>query len=250
MTYECDSKLQISYHGSSFFVQGNDLSGSSNDVGIYENGLFANVYASNIGGDLVFAIKSETATSCILNIANAGDPGTRLEDEPWTPYLEDEEKVAEQLAADKSGTYTAIDITDTSLKAIYNKDDGYYHLGTADGPVIFIDLTSDSRFVSSIQIICANQRMGAYVEDVNGNISEKRSYNELFMQYGMPGTTEKVKEPIRVPLTEKLAEAVKSFGDKNSWWAEGSDANIFDKVLFGAPYNREFAWLLYCGYYK
>ena len=250
LTYECDSELKISYHGSSFFVQGSDLSESSNDIGTYENGLFANIYPSNIGGDFVFAIKSESATTCILNIANAGDPGTRLEDEPWTPYLEEEEKVAEQLAADKTGTYTVIDVTDTSIKAVFNEDDGYYHLGTTDGPVIFIDLTSDSRFISSIQTICANQRMGSYIKDVNGNISEKRSYNELFMQYGMPGTTEKVDEPIRVPLTEKLAEAIKGFGDKNSWWAEGSDSNIFERVLLGAPYNREYAWLLYCGYYK
>ena len=47
-----------------------------------------------------------------------------------------------------------------------------------------------------------------------------------------------------------LAEAVKDFGDKNGWWADNSDTNIFTRVLLGAPYNQQYAWLLYCGYYE
>ncbi|MBE6646074.1 MAG: hypothetical protein E7611_00360 [Ruminococcaceae bacterium] len=250
LTYVCDSELTVSYHGSSFFVQGEDLSGSSEAIAKYKNGLSVDVFPGNIGGDLVFAIKSESATSCILNIANAGDPGTRLEDEPWSPYLEDDATVSAQLSAPKEGTYTEIDLTDTSLKAVFNEKDGYYHLNSEDGPIIFIDLTTDSKYISSIQVICANQRMGTYIYDINGDVVEKRSYNELFHQYGMPSTKEeKVEQAIRVPLTEKLAEAIKTFGDKNSWWAEGSDANIFTKLLLGTPYNREYAWLLFCGYY-
>lgn len=250
LTYECESNLTISYHGSSFFVQGSDITEGASSISKYENGLSVSVYSSNIGGDLVFAIKSDGATSCVINIANAGDPGTRLEDEPWTPYLEDKAMVEKQLSASKAGTYTTINLTDTTVKAVFNETDGYYHLNTIDGPIIFIDLTTDSQFVSSIQTISANQRIGVYIYDINGNISEKRSYNELFLQYGMPNSMEKVDEPIRIPLTAKLAEAIKSFGDKNSWWAEGSETNIFDKVLLGSPYNREYAWLLYCGYYS
>ena len=250
ITYECDSNLTLSYHGSSFFAQGFDISEDTNTIDKYENGFSLTVYASNLGGDYVFAIRSASATSCVIKIANAGTPGTRLEDEPWTPYLEDTDMVNKQLSESKDGTYTAIDITDSSLKAVFNESDGYYHLGTADGPIIFIDLTSDSKYVSSIQMICAHQRMGEYIYDVSGKVAEKRSYNELFMQYGMPDTTDSVDEPIRIPLTKKLAEAVISFGNKNSWWAEGSDANIFENALLGAPYNREFAWLLFCGYYS
>ena len=250
-TYECDADLTVSYHGSDFFTQGRDLTNDSSDAARYENGISISVYASNIGGSYVIGIKSSSATSCILNIRNAGDPGTRIEDEPWTPYLEDESKVAADLAVDKSGTYTAIDLTDLSINAVYNKNDGYYHLGTADGPIIFIDLTSSTSYVSSIQAICGNQRMGEYVYDMNGKVIEKRSYNELFHQYGMPSSADAtVDEPVRVPLTAKLAEAIQSFGDKNGWWSETSESNIFTQALLGAPYNREFAWLLFCGYYN
>ena len=143
-----------------------------------------------------------------------------------------------------------IDLTDLSIKAVYNEHDGYYHLGTADGPIIFIDLTSSSIYVASIQTICSNQCMGEYVYDINGKVIEKRSYNELFYQYGMPETSDViVNEPIRVPLTAKLAEAIQRFGNANGWWSETSESNIFNQVLLGAPYNREFAWLLFCGYY-
>lgn len=250
LTYECDTDLKISYHGGTFFVQGNDLSESSSEFAVYENGLAASVYAGNIGGEMVFAIKSTTATECIFNIENAGDPGTRLVDKPWTPCLEDEDKVKEQLNLKPNGTYTVIDVTNMTISAVFNEEDGYYHLNSKDGPIIFIDLTTDSKFVSSIQKICGNQRMGAYIYDINGDFIEKRSYNELFLQYGMPDNAdEKVSEPIRIPLTQKLAEAVKTFGDKNGWWSDNADTNIFTRSLLGASYNKDIAWLLYCGYY-
>lgn len=251
VTYECDKALTVSYHGSTFFVQGHDLADSSTDISEYENGLSVNVYPGNVGGDMVFAIKSSSATECILNIKYAGDPGSRLADEPWTPYLEDADKVNQQLAMKGEGTYTAIDVTDLTLSAVFNESDGFYHLNSVDGPIIYIDLTSDSKFISSIQTICAHQRMGVYIYDVNGKIVEKRSFNELFMQYGMPGTAEeKTEEPIRVPLTEKLADAIRDFGSKSSWWSPTSEANIFIPSLLGKPYNQEYAWLLFCGYYQ
>ncbi len=250
LTYECDTELKISYHGGSFFVQGTDLSENSSEFAEYKNGLAASVYAGNIGCEMVFAIKSTTATECIFNIENVGDPGTRLVDQPWTPCLEDENRVQEHLNLKPEGTYTQINVTDMTISAVFNKEDGYYHLNSADGPIIFIDITSDSKFVSSIQKICGNQRMGAYIYDINGNVVEKRSYNELFWQYGMPNNAdEKVKDPIRIPLTEKLAEAVKTFGDRNGWWSDNDDTNIFTSVLLGTPYNQDIAWLLYCGYY-
>ena len=251
ITYECDSDLQIGYHGGSFCAQGSDLTGASGDIVKYENGISMSVYASNIGGDYVISVKSTVATSCILNIKNAGDPGTRIEDEPWTPYLEDNSKIQADLAVKPDGAYTTVDLTDLTLKAVYNEVDGYYHLGSVDGPILFIDLTTNTSYVSSVQTICGYQRMGTYIYDGNGNIVEKRSYNELFLQYGMPDSADAtVDEPLRVPLTAKLAEAIQSFGDKNGWWSEASESNIFTQALLGAPYNQEFAWLLYCGYYN
>lgn len=251
VTYECESELAVSYHGSTFFVQGADLTEGSTEIAKYENGISVDIYSSNIGADYVFAVRSSGATECILNIKNVGDPGTRLVDEPWTAYLEDEEKVAEHLQVSKDGTYKKIDLSDLSFTAVFNENDGFYHLNSADGPIIFIDMTSDTDYISSLHTICANQRMGIYIYDNNGNITEKRSFNELFLQYGMPADTDTVvDDPVRVPLTEKLAEAIKSYGDKYSWWAVGSEQNLFTSVHIGGSYNQKYAWLLFCGYYE
>ena len=252
VTYECDTDLSLSYHGSTFFVQGNDLTEGSKDIVPYENGLSVSVYASNLGGSYVFAIKSASATSCILNIRNAGLPGTRVEDMPWSAYLEDSAKVAEQLqlSANAEGTYTPVDVTDMTLSAVYNEADGYYHMGSANGPLLFISLTEENIFISSIRTICANQRMGLYLYDDSGAVKEKRSYNELFHQYGMPTDADTVLEaPIRVPMTAKLAEAIQKFGEKSSWWSATSESNLFTQKLMGSPYNQAYAWLLFCGYY-
>lgn len=248
LTYEAESELSFEYRGSSFFVQAFDV--SEDFTSPYENGIAFSIYATDIGGDRVFAIKSEGATECILKLKNAGDPGTRIEDEPWTPYLEDEETVAAQLALPKpQGTYTALDLYDLTLSAHYNEKDGYYHLGSADGDLIYIDLTSNSRYINAIQTICANQRMGVYVYDDFGGLLEKRSFNELFIQYGMPTDTTPVNDPIRVPLTERLAEAIRSYGEKVGWWKEGAAQNLFTTSLPAAAYNAEYAWLLFCGVY-
>ncbi len=249
LTYECESDLVMSYHGGIHFVQGNDVSQNNSDISKYENGLSLKVYPTNIGGSYVFAVKSTAATSCILKIKNAGDTESRIEDAPWTPYLEDTARVAEQLAMQPTGTYTPIDLTDLSVKAVYNESDGYYHLGSKTGPLLFIDLTSDTQYVSSIQTICGLQGMNTYIYDDAGTVIEKRSYNDLFLQYGMPSdSSAKVDAPIRVALTPKLAEAIQVFGEKNGWWKTGSESNIFTDKLFGA-YNQEYAWLLFCGYY-
>ena len=252
ITYECSTELIVSYHGSSHFVQGNDLTDGSGDLERLENGLSINVYASNLGGEFVFAIKSTSAESCILHIKSAGDPGTRLEDMPWTPYTEDPSKVAQhlQIAANaaENGTWNTVDLTDLTLCAVFNENDGFYHLNSVDGPILYIDLTSESAYIAGIQAICANQCMGVYIYDENGAVVEKRSFNELFHQYGMPSdTTAPENGPIRVPLTEKLALAIQSFGEKSGWWASGSSNNIFS--LAGMSYNQTYAWLLFCGYY-
>ena len=253
MTYECDSALAISYHGGSFFVQGSDISKENSEFSQYENGLAFSVYSTSIGMSYVFAIKSTGAEECILNIQNVGDPGTRFIEAPWTPYQEDEAKVEEMKNYPQEGTYTTIDLGDTSISAVLNPDDGYYHLNSVDGPVLFLDFTTDSKYIASIYTICSNQRMGAYIYDVDGNVVEKRSYNELFFQCGMPDptTVETTPDPgIRVPMTEKLAEAIQNFGNNQGWWEEGSGSNIFSTAFEGLPFNREYAWLLYCGYYQ
>ena len=253
ITYECEGELRLSYHGGTFFVQGNDISEDNSEFSKYGNGLAVNVYSSSIGATYVFAIRSKGATECTLNIQNVGDPGTRFVEEPWTPYQEDAGKVEEMKNYPQEGTYTTIDLGDTSISAVLNPNDGYYHLNSVDGPVIFLDFTTDSQYIASIYTICANQRMGAYIYDADGNVVEKRSYNELFFQCGMPDpvTAETTPDPgIRVPLTEKLAEAIQSFGNNQGWWKEGADSNIFSTAFAGLPFNQEYAWLLYCGYYK
>ena len=248
---ETEQQISYSYHGSTFFVQGNDLSEGTEDIVKTDSGILVSVYADNMGGDYVIALRAEKAEESIINVKNIGEPAQRVEDEPWIPYLEDQSKVNEQLSLKGEGTYTPIDVTDLTISAVFNGDDGYYHLNSVNGPIIYIDLTTDTKFISSIKTICAHQRMGTMLYDVNGKLIEKRSYNELFVQYGMP-TAENatVSEAIRIPLTAKLAEAIKNFGNQNHWWDPMSEMNIFTSVLMTVPYNSQYAWLLYCGYYK
>lgn len=247
------SQTAISYHGSTFFAQGTDLSEDNKEIIRLENGLAVYVYGGNIGSAYVLGLKAETAEECLISITNAGIPPLRVEDMPWSTYLEDSAKVQEHLAYKPEGAYTTVDVTDLSLKAVFNEADGYYHLGAADGPVLFIDLTSGNRFIAGITEICRKQGMGVYLYDDNGNVVEKRSYTELFIQYGLVIDETESAGNIKVPLTAKLAEAIQAFGNQMNWWAEDSSQNIFyngeSALLPAEKLNTEFAWLLFCGYY-
>jgi hypothetical protein len=119
-----------------------------------------------------------------------------------------------------------------------NETDGYYHLGTADGPIVYIDLNAETPYIASIETICANQRIGVYVYDDNGEFVKKLSFSELFVQY----------EFGRVPLTEKLAYAIKTFGEWQGWWDFSKSNHIFHDNYMVV--NVDIAWLLFCGYYQ
>ena len=88
---------------------------------------------------------------------------------------------------------------------------------------------------------CISNGIQDYVlenSDDNGEFVKKLSFNELFEQY----------EYGRVPLTEKLAYAIKTFGEWQGWWDFSKSNHIFHDNYMVV--NVDIAWLLFCGYYQ
>lgn len=233
--FTSEEALTVGYYGGSFMVQQENLAEKDG------SGVIINVKAGMVGGMWVIGIDSASAKSCVLTATRLGDPEISVEDIPWTAYTE---AVVRDYYADalnfKATDFVKFDLTDPNAKAVYNEKDGYYHLNSADGAIIFITLGDDIDNIGkidSIKTICEHQRMGEYVYGEGGKVVAKNSFNELFEQYGY-GT---------VPLTEKLAYAIKSFGKNYSWWDATSSVNIF-----GADISRivlDNAYLVACGYY-
>ena len=187
----------------------------------------------------VLAVDSEIAENCVITVRRVGDVTVSIHDLPWTSYVDPdyEEYFANCANWEKTG-FVPFNITDPTLSAVYNEEDGYYHLNAADGPVLFVRLGEASDYLASFETVCETSRMGAYIYDEDGNFVTKESYNELFIQHSFA----------TVPLTEEIAHAIKNHGASAKWWDMTYDGNLFANVA--ATLVGENAWLFACGTFE
>lgn len=188
---------------------------------------------------LVFGILPESGTTdCIVTIERIGDIQLSPADMPWQEYNATQVKAFEGT---HGNTLVDIDVTDLDLKVIFNESDGFYHLGTADGPVVFIRINSASPYLDSLVTITEHTRLGVYIYDDDKNFVRKESYHNMLDAYNAICDDNGV-----CPLTPELEYMIKQFGNSNDWWNFSEGRHIFrDKIV-----PPETAWLFICCYYK
>lgn len=236
---------EIGYYGSPFFVQTTNLAEPD------ENGSFTfSVSASMIGTSgtgttiLVLGVQSEQA-DCFISIRRIGDPEKTIEDYEWTvyqptvsisPFTLGENIQLIDFNITSSDTYTLV----------RNEADGFYHLGTTDGPVVYCKLGVGTAYLDSIQTILESSGINCYFYDADGNFSRKETYNDCLQQY-----VDNMDEETGVyPLTDDLIYIIKTRGEFVGWWDSSSATYIF-KDENGNPViglNPENAWLFLCCY--
>ena len=248
-TYEFSAadgaNVTLGYYGAPHFVQSNN---AAEDVS--ENGTFRiSVSASMIGkGDtgttvLVIGVDSDSVTECILGVNHIGDPQWNVADEPWTIY-----KTTANLSKytlPEGTTLTAFDVT-KEYTLVYNETDGYYHLNTADGPLVYVNLTEDSKYLASFKNILGRSGVSRYFYDANGKFEKKVSYSECLLEYiGFADETTGV-----YPLTEDLKHIIINRGEYVGWF-DASHSQYLFKDADGNPLagiNPDSAWLFMCSY--
>lgn len=191
-------------------------------------------------GMFVFGVLPEEAstTDCIFTITRVGDPAKNPLDEPWQEYVSTQAKAYEGT---HGATLTDIDVTNPDVSVVYNESDGYYHYGSADGPVVFIRIDSASPYLDSLVAITEKTRLGAYIYDDEGNFLRKESYHNMIDAYKAVCDENGV-----CPLTPELEYMIKIFGEKQQWWDFSGGNDIFgDKIVPEAT-----AWLFICCYYQ
>lgn len=102
-------------------------------------------------------------------------------------------------------------------------DDGYYHLGSANGPVLFVDLACS---IMSLHGAAETGSLTTYVVDEENNFVAEYSYNEAFAEYYAVCAM----ETNCYPLNEDLATILKEVGEASYWYGPygrigGSEAN-------------------------
>ena len=238
----------IGYYGAPHYVQ------SSNAAEIKdENSFSLNIYNSMISTngsgttEVVIGIDpANNTTECILCIERLGEPEFSYENEPWTIYNKTVE--LNKYALPQGATLNTFDLTSTSdtYNLVLNEDDGFYHIGSKDGPLVLVNLTEDSEYLASFKNILDRSGVVKYFFNENDEYVKKESYSECLLEYIESADSEHGV----YPLTADLKYIIQQRGDYVGWFDESRDLYLFKDTngIHIPGINNEISWLFMCCY--
>lgn len=249
-TYEISlegSDAVLGYYGAPHFVQ------QYSTQEPVDGKLTVSIKASMIGTDntgttvLVLGIDPSQEESCILNIIRTGEPQWTVEDEPWHVY-----QPTLELAPYVHGGEALKEFDLTASSDTYNlvlDDNGYYHLNSADGPLVLVRLgeaSGGSKYLDSFQTILEHSGIAKYFYDESGNFVKKESYSECLLTY-----IEHMDEATGLyPLTEDLKYIIQMRGDHYGWFDITKTTYLFvdPNGIQESNINADISWLFMCCY--
>ena len=168
-----NSQATVGYYGTPFFIMSTH---AGEDI---VNNAFT-LSVSDVGPSYVLGIDVPANISgTTLTIVRVGEPGWSVADEPWTIYTGSH--VPTKFTLPANTRLVDMDITADHQELVYNQQDGYYHLNSANGPVVYLRF-NHSPYVNLIDIL-ANQGIRAYLYDTNGSFLRKEEYTSYLSQY-------------------------------------------------------------------
>ena len=240
-------KAEAGYYGAPHFVQ--ETSAAEIVDGKFTQNIKENMIGTSNTGTTVIVIGVdvvEAADNTVLCINRLGDPELDMTDEPWDIYKTTAE--LKEYTLPEGAKLVDFDITADGYDIVFNESDGYYHLNSADGPLVVMYLTEDPTvpYVPCFQAILDRSGVNKYFFDENGEFIKKEDYSQCLFEY-----FEYTDEDTGVyPLTEDLKYIVQSRGGYYGWW-DSTSPNFIFKDEGGLPIadlNEDIAWLFMCAY--
>ena len=221
---------KIGHFGTDMFVY------LENSAEVSGNAFTLSVREAELGN--VYVIGIDAATNCsaaVVQVTRIGDPAWSIEDEPLVEY----KGSGAPAAVTAPGGLVDVDIkAATEHHLVFNEKDGYYHLDSANGPVVYVRM--DSSYASIVGLLSEFGNMTAYIYNADGTFKAKEQYAILMQQY-----VNKMDKSQKVyPLTKDLEYMIRNFGNSQNWWNEGEAGYLFEEVAGVNPAN---AWMfLFC----
>ena len=232
-----DPSAQISYWGGNIHYIWNQTANTD----FADNAFTREVKTENLG--VVHIIGVTGAEDAIIEITRIGGPTyDPIRESAWVPYTLSWLPTTFKLPA--GTTLTNVDVTGSTdyYKIVLNETDGFYHVGSADGPVLYMNLGTDAPYVSMYQLLgltgFGGTRFGHYFFDENGEFLYKESYNDGMIMYA-----QKISSGV-YPVTADLAYMMQMGGEDKGWWDESNPNYLFGDL--SAPLNKEIAWMFAC----
>lgn len=218
-------------------------------VEVVDNKFSVNVMDSQLGGAILVIGVDAGEGEAILSVQNVGAPDWSVEQEPWTVYQAKSNIAPYTLPAGaKLNKFDLTASTDT-YKLVLNENDGFYHLGSADGALVVVQIgntSEETEYLPPFETILEKQGIRRYFYDENGNFVKKEEYSECTLKY-----IENADEQSGVyPLTEDLMYIIQQQGAQAGWFDADNAGYLFkdqdgNKVI---GINNEISWLFMCRY--
>lgn len=226
---------------------------------------------SNFAGDnhvlqLILAVEvSDEYPDTVVQIKDAGDAEYTYLDAPFTVYegtqtpevvfengkaMAIEENIFHLTTGGKTLTYVNM-LTDQAVKG----DDGYYHLNSKTGPILYVNLGENAPYVSMGVLTGAIGQFGTgfkkifFNEDgtpvVNGDGTyKKEDYTDTMIAYCVHA------DPTTgvYPLNDDLIYMLQNGGEYKGWYTPGSGAYLFEET--DITVDNSLAWMFAVCYLK
>jgi hypothetical protein len=230
-----DSADVISYWGGNLFYISDQTSEMESDG----NGFRLNIKQEAVDSEMSYVLGITGDSDGILVIRRIGDPLTDIYDLPWsTEWMEGVEIPTVPITLRETGTLTSIDVTQ-SYELVLGAD-GCYHIGSANGPVLYLRLDENAKLIS-IEDLLANGAMRVYFFDEEGNFLKKEEYTDF-----MNGCVACM-DPVNglYPVTETVAYILKNYGTSVNWFNKENASYLFGEM----DVNPDSAWMFACVYF-
>lgn len=239
------SEVELGYYGMPIYVHQSSL------FEIVDNKFELEIHNYHIGTTIdttsTYVIGVKTADGkdgdCVLTVKRTGDAPWNVQDEPWQVAVAND-KYLVKYEGESGKTLKNIDVLNNP-QIVLNTNDGYYHYGSEDGPLVLVRIDSEAQYLSASFVdVCSTSTLGIYVYNEDGSFAYKERYNELIEQYRTICDSNGV-----CPLNPQLAEIIKAVGEYKGWWkAPQAPGYIFGSApVYKYP---DVAWLFCCCYYE
>lgn len=192
-----------------------------------------------VGQSIWVAVQAET------NIANITITRAELDTSDEIPWVDYENMVTPEAFtyegdADKLVYVDAEDDVDDSMNVYYNDEDGYYHYGSEDGPIIYVNL--DESMMSIVSLVGNGKLVGANYDE-NGEVSELVDCTAAIMEYiACADAVETADGTLTLyPLTDDLVVMYIACGDYMGWYGENGwlELDTADAWMFACYYELD-----------
>ena len=180
---------------------------------------------------VLIGLSAETA-SVTVTIEKTGSytPPAQIEYETYEP---------ENTVVEECETPDGLENIDITVEQnVVLGDDGYYHLGTADGPVIYVNLNNDQFTLANLYGAGAPITMrGVYVDE-----DGVEHYYDFINMIGSDYYSYSLENDYH-PLNADLMIFLKAYGTAQGWYNAGT--SYFEAITSG-EFEEESAWLASC----